>query len=73
MTEKKKLQKVNADSEILHRKLKRANNIGRRCPLVVTYCKDNLQVVEHVDFFGETFAAPPHQVVLTAAKSDKSI
>lgn len=44
---------------------------GWQCPLVVTYCKYNLQVVQHVNFFGESFAAPAYQVVLTATAVQK--
>lgn len=38
---------------------------------MVTYCKYNLQVVEHVNLLGESFATPPYQIVLTAPGMEK--
>ena len=37
----------------------------KQCSLVVTYCKDNLQVVQHVNVFRKAFTGPTDQVVLT--------
>lgn len=45
----------------------------RHRPLVATYCEDNFQVVQHVNLFGETFAAPANQVILTAQRKKRCI
>lgn len=70
MTENKSQKKWTLRAKFRTVKWMGHRKIGWQRPLVVTYCKDNLQVVEHVDFLGESFAAPPHQVVLTAPKSE---
>lgn len=38
---------------------------------MVTYCKDDLQVVKHVNLLGKSFATPSNQVVLTAPSMQK--
>lgn len=39
--------------------------VERRGQRVHTHREDDLQVIEHLDFLWESFAAPSHQIVLT--------